>query len=455
MKKALISLVVALICGGAHGENLQRVKIGSADLEGLHSRMEKAGFDVGHSPVAGFVEVYGTDPFYIQPHLTSFDKIAEEGSDGVFDSLTPYYDPQESLQAMADLAAAYPNYAALFELRELLAIEATTALGDSLYALQVTSGAGELKDRPKVLMIGQHHAREVMTPHAVIDGARKLLADIAGDEQWRSFIENNSVWFVPVVNPYGTHHVFDQDRWWRKNRRDNGDGSYGVDINRNYEFKWGECGSNSGNGSSSVYRGPKAESEPETRIMEQLNRLLKAQFVISYHSSGDEVLYPYRCGELGDETIYYEIRDKLATTLGFGKRYASSSGEDFEQHYAYHGSISFLLEIGSTFQPDFSVYESTVKPNILKVIPFLKEELEQPFLTIAVESATGEPVSGIEVQVEEVPLFEGEIRVTDGFGKIRRRLEPGRYTVHVSAEGARKTQTVVLEASSNTYTIRL
>ena len=28
--------------------------------------------------------------------------------------------------------------------------------------------------------------------------------------------------------------------YWRKNRRANADGSYGVDNNRNYSYHWGE-----------------------------------------------------------------------------------------------------------------------------------------------------------------------------------------------------------------------
>ena len=53
---------------------------------------------------------------------------------------------------------------------------------------------------------------------------------------------------------------------WRKNRRDNGNGTFGVDLNRNYSYEWALIGS-SGNGNSDVYHGISAFSEPESQAL--------------------------------------------------------------------------------------------------------------------------------------------------------------------------------------------
>ena len=59
---------------------------------------------------------------------------------------------------------------------------------------------------------------------------------------------------------------------WRKNRRNNGDGTFGVDLNRNWSTDWANCSGassscGSGSTSSDVYWGPSAFSEPETNAV--------------------------------------------------------------------------------------------------------------------------------------------------------------------------------------------
>ena len=53
-----------------------------------------------------------------------------------------------------------------------------------------------------------------------------------------------------------------KDRLWRKNRRRNGL-CYGIDLNRNADFKWNTAGS-SNNPCLPTYAGDNANSEPET-----------------------------------------------------------------------------------------------------------------------------------------------------------------------------------------------
>src|SRR5437867_5784979 len=59
---------------------------------------------------------------------------------------------------------------------------------------------------------------------------------------------------VPVVNPDGYAYTESSDRYWRKNRRDNGDGTFGVDLNRNWGYQWGLSSGSSGVTYSDTYR---------------------------------------------------------------------------------------------------------------------------------------------------------------------------------------------------------
>jgi len=46
-----------------------------------------------------------------------------------------------------------------------------------------------------------------------------------------------------MANPDGTQFDLSQPELkWRKNRRNNGDGTFGVDLSRNFGFHWGESG---------------------------------------------------------------------------------------------------------------------------------------------------------------------------------------------------------------------
>lgn len=367
-----------------------------------------------------------------------------------------FYNVQEMNSALMELQKNYPQWAKVYNLNEWLGVE-NTAEGRALYALQVSTAPDALEDEAKVLVIGMHHCRELMTHHAVLDGARDLLKGAKeGNSEYLACIENAAVWFVPVVNPDGLEHVMNASRMWRKNRRHNGDGSMGVDLNRNYSFQWGFCGNNSSSGYSNVYRGPSASSEPEVQVMDKLNAKLKAMYIISYHSYGDEILYAYRCGKMAEANIHYTIRDELAKELGFGKRVASSSGEDYEHHYNHHGSISYLLEIGRSFQPSFSTYQNSVWPRVQKALPFFVRQLQQPTLHLRVTDKKSSIPLEANVTIDEIQFQEGEKRVADEFGSIRWRLAPGKYKVTIDMAGYKGHKLdVVVGQKTSSHNIQL
>jgi hypothetical protein len=93
--------------------------------------------------------------------------------------------------------------------------------------------AGDSPDRPNVLFLATHHAREWIATTVAMKLIR-WLADSAG-----ATLASHDVWVIPVENPDGYQYTFTNDRFWRKNRRPNDNGSYGVDLNRNYPAFWG------------------------------------------------------------------------------------------------------------------------------------------------------------------------------------------------------------------------
>ena len=92
----------------------------------------------------------------------------------------------------------------------------------------------------------------------------------------KGILDNTELYFIPMINPEGYQHNVDNDPngggMQRKNLRPLSSGTIdpnrGVDLNRNFDYYFGlnNVGS-SGTTTSGTYRGPSAESEPETQIM--------------------------------------------------------------------------------------------------------------------------------------------------------------------------------------------
>ncbi|MFN3240349.1 MAG: M14 family zinc carboxypeptidase [Planctomycetota bacterium] len=229
--------------------------------------------------------------------------------------------------------------------------------GNSIYALKISDNVASDEDEPAIFVIAQHHARELNSPHMVIGAMQRVLAAYATDPAIQAVVDGYELYFVPMVNPDGVDHVWNVDEFWRKNRRANAGGSYGVDLNRNYPFLWGNCGS-SATETSNIYRGPSAGSEPETVTMRNAIATLRPEVYIDFHSSGQEVLRTYApCANVSASTaaLIEHYCDDLRAPMTFGKRDPSASGEAPEDHWSSGGTLSYLIEIGTAFQPDFAL----------------------------------------------------------------------------------------------------
>ncbi|MEY2828484.1 MAG: hypothetical protein RIQ33_342, partial [Bacteroidota bacterium] len=81
---------------------------------------------------------------------------------------------------------------------------------------------------------------------------------------------------------------------WRKNRRDNLDGTYGVDLNRNYGYNWGYDNIGSSNMTSSdTYRGTTGFSEPETKAIKWFCENHDFKINLNYHTYSNDLIYPW------------------------------------------------------------------------------------------------------------------------------------------------------------------
>ncbi|TDC40826.1 M14 family metallopeptidase [Micromonospora sp. KC213] len=172
--------------------------------------------------------------------------------------------------------------------------------GKPILAVKVTKNARTLPDgkRPAVLYGSAQHAREWITPEMTRRLLHHVLDNYGSDREITRLVDHTELWFLPVANPDGYDHTFTPgNRLWRKNLRDNdGDGQIttadGVDLNRNFAYKWGyDDEGSSPEPNSDTYRGAGPNSEPETKALDRLFKRVGFEFFVNYHSAAQLLLY--------------------------------------------------------------------------------------------------------------------------------------------------------------------
>ncbi len=326
-----------------------------------------------------------------------------------------YYEVAEIEAAIDAEVALHPTLARKVDLSALPG-GVLTHQGRPIYALVVSDNVATEEDEPAIVLAAQHHARELNSPVMVIGAMQRILAGYATDPQLQALVNGCELWFVPMVNPDGVNHVWNVSSLWRKNRRNNGT-TYGVDLNRNYPFLWGLCGAST-SPSSDTYRGPSAGSEPETVVMRNLIARLRPEIYLDFHSYGQEVLTTYApCATVHPTMAAFIDRygDDLAAPMNYARRAPSASGEAPEDHWASGGTLSFLTEVMTSFQPAYAsavTEETRVWAGIRRALTTWR-----PALRGHVHSSAGH--APLEATITYAPnvLLQGEVaksRVRDG-----------------------------------------
>jgi len=195
-----------------------------------------------------------------------------------------------SLELETELRFLETTYPQLAVVREI----GTSLEGRPIYALKVSDNPALDENEPAVLVLGCHHAREWISVEVPLLYGRHLLESYAADPDIRTLVDQGEIWIVPLVNPDGLEYSIHFYRYWRKNRRANSDGSFGVDLNRNYGHMWGyDDEGSSPLPASAVYRGSAPFSEPETESVRGLFIARDFRAVVSFHSYAQVILYPW------------------------------------------------------------------------------------------------------------------------------------------------------------------
>ena len=193
---------------------------------------------------------------------------------------------------LADLIAFVNQLAA--ERPDMVSVESIgqSIQGRDIWTMTITA-PGDASSRPQIALNSLIHAREWITPPATLRLARELVRGYGTDPRLTNLLDQVQFVITPVVNPDGYFYSWQStnNRFWRKNRRNNGDGTFGVDLNRNWDINFGGNGADPFT-SSDIYHGPNAFSEPETAVMrDKLLSLPDLRAHVDTHSYSQLILY--------------------------------------------------------------------------------------------------------------------------------------------------------------------
>jgi carboxypeptidase T len=247
-----------------------------------------------------------------------------------------YHSYKELEKDLFGLQTQYPALAKVIDLG--LSLEKR-----HIYALKISSEPARESAKPEVLFLGCHHAREWISVEVPYQLGKYLAENYALDPEVRRLVDAAAIWIVPLVNPDGLEYSIQYYRYWRKNRRAGADGSFGVDLNRNYGYRWGEDdeGSSPAPGSE-IYRGSAAFSEPEDRAVRDFFLSRNFGALISYHSFAQTIIYPwgYTSDPAPDDAAMSAIAARMAALIQAVNGRTYVYGESSRDMYLTNGDIT-------------------------------------------------------------------------------------------------------------------
>ena len=351
-----------------------------------------------------------------------------------------------------------------------------------ILAVRISDNAHQKEDEPRVLFVGQVHAEEVLGIEIVIDLMHDLLFPDASIHTHMNILkEYLEIWLVPTANPEGLNVVHEGlDVSYRKNKRDlspggpfpNGEFDYdpsigndvdGVDLNRNFSFNWafGDTFLQPDNSDYAshydYYKGEEPFSEGEAIALRDLAFKNDFVFSIVWHSSrsgnlSEKVFTSWKWEEIKespDLQIMKSIGDQFAglintedgTSTYLSVYSGSRNGKLHDWFYRETGCIQYLIECGTAnLQPDSTLIENTInrtKPAMVylmdRAIGYYTDAAQ--ITGIIYDGTTNEPIEGAIIEVVEHTGSILKPRLSNEFGRYRRILDVGTYTLSIRAEG--------------------
>ena len=379
MKKIIFLILILFQFTFSEIEKISLIKIYVPDKITLHKIFESGiDFEGMTGKIGGYMEFVAGDfeKSQLQQKNIFFEIVIDDLSKHYEKKLSPnpknifgfgygsmggFYTYQEVLKQLDTMKLLFPS---IITARESIG---TSIEGKGIWCVKISDAPNQFEpNEPQSLYTALHHAREPEGMMAIIYYMWWLLENYNENSEATYLINNRAMYFIPVVNPDG--YVYNQTTnpngggMWRKNRKNNGGGIFGVDPNRNYgpHYMWNaDNGGSSTSPSSETYRGTAPFSEPENQAIDNFMRTHNIKVCLNYHTYGNYVIYPfgYLSEENSDSLIYrniaYEMTNSSNYTSGTDQQTVNYSTRGNSDDYMFGDTtkpITFAItpEVGTT-----------------------------------------------------------------------------------------------------------
>ena len=418
----------------------------------------------------------------VESEDSDYDGLAVENvpvqiTENVIPGFPSYRTVEKTFEDLSSLAELNPEIASWIDIGDSYdKVTPGGSEGYDIFALELTNQNNDVEDKPTLYVEGAIHAREYTTAELVTRFGEDLVAGYGEDADITWLLDNHKIAIVPIVNPDGRKFA-EQGYSWRKNTNPNpppGEEaapfpSYGVDLNRNFDNKWGEIeGGSSGDPASLVYRGTEAFSEPESQtVRDYVTSLFPDQkeggdfnpapddttgIFLDVHSFGNLILYPF-----GSTTLPAPNKKGLET---LGRKFGYFTGIDGEAYdvaqavglyptdgttdgwaYGTLGIASYTLELGTEFFEDSEYFESTIVPEMMPALMYAAKSAYRPYQspfgpdTLEINADLTQIVAGTEVVLsataDDTRYDDGATDPQDSGDEPVQNIAQARYTIDI------------------------
>lgn len=264
---------------------------------------------------------------------------------------------------------------------------------------------------PTWRILGAHHGDEAISSELAMEIAQAIIADQGA---WAGMLQNLHITLLPLVNPDGL------DLGTRYNAN-------GVDLNRNYAFKWGD----------GKFRGPTPFSEPETRAVRTLALYRNHHAGLALHAGALNLGWPwnYTTTDSADEARLRGLAERyeaLCPDPDFyilnGADWYVTSGDSNDWSMGLRGTLEFTLEIWPEKAPPSAQLDGLLALHLSAIADMLNTPV--PLRVEVRDAESGQPVQAtLSVGSRASDFFSGPD------GVAWRILETGVYTLQVTAPG--------------------
>jgi len=378
MRRSALVILAALVLAGSAAAKTMIVRVSARNWQQLFDRIPFKGTSIG---VAGAVPGQGYDLI-----LDESDLALVQGSGLATEVRIP---DLEAWKRLVVLDGAYNSYEELTTIMRDFALGhpdicALESIGPTyenrwIYGLKISDNPSIVEDEPEVLFFGQLHGNEWAAGQVCRHLMDTLIRNYSTDPGFQSYINAHQTWVFPVINVDAFTADYPNQYWFRKNFQPFGGGG-GTDLNRNFRGgcngnrfdDWGALvyGSNSAHDPlSEVFMGAYGGWATEVSTLDEFFRRHAFVANISFHTSGEIVVWPFGSGEAPADSAYYTaVATQIAAQMsrldtgcyglapGTTLYPMNGMSEDWMYGWAHaiggFPSLSFLVELGTEgYQP--------------------------------------------------------------------------------------------------------